>query len=146
MSIDDNPLTYRRCVGNEKFFLQDWFAHVELLAWTRAETYYTRPKEIFLVVGQFLSPAFAKAHKKYGSIGCKIAVKANVQIPDVVSVAAIGSFDITKVEANLGFDYIMKKSDVGSQYNIFLDTYTPNSGPIQRISKALKTRVQEQYQ
>jgi hypothetical protein len=146
--LGDDPLKYRRCEGNNKFFLQDWFAHVEMLAWERAETYYQRPNEIFLVIGQHLSPAFAKSHKRYGSVACQIALEADVEIPNVVSTTALGSFGITRVEAKLGFEYTIKKSDTEAtsiEYNIFLHTYSPRSGPLQRFSKRLKTRIEQQY-
>lgn len=63
--LGDEPIVWRRCEAEYTHDLTDWFGLVEMHAWARVEAYHERPKEIFLVTGQHLTPAYAISHKKY---------------------------------------------------------------------------------
>lgn len=146
----DDPVTYRRCEQKYRYGLQDWFAWVERNAWERVNTYYKseRPKEIFLVVGQYLTSSYAVAHKKYGSLECEVIIESSIQLPTVVEGNLLGSISIKKAYADSGFEYMFTKSEDEDRpkYSIILDTYKSKSGPLQRLKRNLKTRVKEQYQ
>jgi hypothetical protein len=117
-------------------------------AWAKVDAYYydDRPKEIFLVVGQELTPTYATSHKKNDSIECEVMLKANVGIPSVVEGTALASYGITKAYAGVGFENVVATSTEGdpTQYTVFLHPYRSKSRPIQRV-KLLKTRIEEAY-
>lgn len=142
--LGDDPLKYRRCEGDHAYDLKDWFLCVEMNAWKRVE-YHERPKEIFLVIGQHLTPAYAISHKVHGSSECEVMVKAQLAAPSIVSGGILGNFAITEAYASTGFEHVVTKSSTTDpiQYTIFLHTY--KSGPIQRFRKSNKEKVEEQY-
>jgi len=149
--LGEDPITHRRCEEEYDWGLKDWFACAEMNAWERVNAYYEseRPKEIFLVTGQYLASSYAVAHKTFGSLECEVVLESNVQIPNVVEGNVSAGFSIKKAHAEEGFEYIFRKREDqdASQYSIILDTYRAKSGPLQRLKgRSLKTRVEEQYQ
>lgn len=146
----DEPVIHRRCEAQYLYGLQDWFAWAEMNAWERVNAYYgsTRPKEIFLIVGQYLTTSYATAHKVFGALECEVVIESNVQLPTVVEGEVLGRLGIRKAYAQEGFEYVMKKcgEQDPTNYSIILDTYKVKSGPLQRFTRSLKTRVEEQYQ
>ena len=147
--IGDAPVRYRRCVADYAYALTDWFAWVEMNAWERVNAYfdYERPKEIFLITGQYLTSSYAVAHKKYGSLECEVVLESTAQLPPVIQGNISASFVIKKAHAEDGFEYVFTKSgdEDPSMYSIILDIYNPKSGPLQRLKRSLKARVEEQY-
>ncbi len=147
--LGNDPITYRRCEAEYLFDLQDWFAWVEMHAWARVNAYYDgdRPKEIFLVIGQHLSPSYAITHQKNGSFECEVLLEADVGIPSVVEGKGFGRLAIKNAYANFGFEQSAKKSSETDpiNYTIFLHTYNCKSKPLQPFKRALKSRVLEQY-
>ena len=149
--LGDDLIKHRRCTAEYTYALQDWFAWVEMHAWTRINAYYEseRPKEIFLVVGQHLCPAYAIAHKKYGSFECEVILEASAEFPNVVEPSTVANINITKAHATAGFENVVSKSPANgtTEYTFILHTYNPKSGPLQRFKKrSLRTRIEEQYQ
>jgi hypothetical protein len=144
--LGDDPLKYRRCEAENAYDLMDWFACVEMHAWARVDAYHERPKEIFLVVGQDLTTAYATSHKKNGSIECEVVLEANAGIPSIVEAKVLGRYGITKAYASVGFEYVVSKSIDPNpiEYTVFLHTYRPKSGPIQRFKRMLKPRIEDQ--
>lgn len=146
--LDDDPLKYRRCEGEYFYDLIDWFSCVEMHAWARVDAYHERPKKIFLVLGQDLTTSYAITHKKQRSFKCEVILEANVGIPSVVESKLLGSYGIVKAYASVGFEDVVKKSTDTTnptEYTVFLHTYSPKSGPLQRFKQPLKARVEEQY-
>src|SRR5579859_1147161 len=135
--LDEEPVVHRHCEERYLYGLQDWFAWVEMNAWERVNAYYesARPKEIFLVTGQYLSSSYAVAHKSFGSLACDVVLESNIQIPTVIEGSPCASFAITKAYVEAGFEYVISSSGAGTptQYSIILDAYKPKSGPLQRL-------------
>ena len=148
--LGDDPVTYCRCAAEYVYGLQDWFAFVEMNAWERVNAYYesARPKEIFLVVGQYMTSSYADAHKKYGSLECEVTLESSIQLPCVIERNISANLGIKKAYAEDGFEYVFTKSGEESpnMYSIILDTYKSKSGPLQRLKCSLATRVEQQYQ
>jgi hypothetical protein len=149
--LGDDPVVYRRCEAEYVYGLRDWFAWVEINAWERVNAYFEfeRPKEIFLVVGQYLTSSYAVAHKKYGSLECEVVLESSMQLPNVLDGNISTNFGIKKAYAEDGFEYKLTQSQDESsslKYNIIVDTYKPKSGPLQRLKGGLRSRVEEQYQ
>jgi len=145
--LGDDPLVWRRCEGEYAYDLCDWFASVEMHAWARVEAYHERPKEIFLVLGQHLTSSYGICHKKYGSFECEVIFEASGGLPSVANVSLLGSYGITKAYASVGFEDVVTKSSEENPitYSMFLNTYAPKSGPLQRFKRSLQVRAQEQY-
>jgi hypothetical protein len=150
LALGDDLVKHRRVVAEYSYALRDWFVWAEMHAWARVNAYCQseRPKEIFLVVGQYLSTDFAIAHKKYGSLECEVILEATAEIPSVVDARLIGSYGITKAHSTVGFDTVIRNSssEPPAEYSVFLHTYGQKSGPFQRFKTTLKSRVEEQYQ
>jgi hypothetical protein len=147
--LGDDPVTYRRCEAEYAYGLQDWFAWVEMNAWERVNAYYEfdRPKEIFLVMGQYITSSYAVTHKKYGSLECEVILETNAQLPGVIEGNISTNFNINRAYAEQGFEYHFNKlQDANaSKYSVIIDMYKPKSGPLQRFKKTLKTLIEEQY-
>ena len=66
-------------------------------------------------------------------------------VPSVAQASLLGSYGITKAYASVGFeDVVTKSADI--KYSVFINTYSPKSGPLQPFKKTLKVRAEEQYQ
>jgi hypothetical protein len=139
------PLYHRSCDEEQYYHLLTWFAHVELLAWEWVNTFFAddRPKRIFLVTGQTMSPAYSIAHKESGLTECEILLEANVGIPNILDGKALVQYKVERAYANLGFEEETLKSGT-DKYTIFLEVF--NSGPI-RLFKlgSLKNRLYDMY-
>jgi len=148
--LGDDPIQYRRCEGRDSYVLRDWFAAAEMHAWARVEAYFQgRPKEIFLVLGQHLTPTYAISHKRYGSIECEVILEFGGELPDNVEARILGHYNVTRAFASVGFDQIISRSSETSPnlYSISLELAPYKSGPIQRFRReSMMARVRDQYQ
>jgi hypothetical protein len=109
--LGDDPVTWRRCEGHYQFDLKDWFACVEMMAWSRASAYNRneRPQELFLVTGQYLASSYAISHKQYGSSECEVVLEAVASVPGDASVSALAGCRVAKAQASIGFESIVTK-------------------------------------
>ena len=147
--VGDEPVIHRRCEAEYLYVIQDWFGWVEMNAWERVNAYYQseRPKEVFLIVEQYLTTSYATAHKTYGAIDCEVVIESIIQLPSIVEGDILGSFGIRKAYAQVDFEYVVTKcgEQDPTNYSIILDTYKTKSGPLQHFKRNFKTRVADQY-
>jgi hypothetical protein len=102
-----DPITHRRCEGDDLFDLLDWFAMVEMHAWTRVDSYFKRPNEIFLVTGQHLTSTYAISHKQYGSSDCEVVLDCSNSLPSSANASVLAQARVTKVHASMGFEAVV---------------------------------------
>lgn len=148
MVLGDDPIVHRLCYAENKFYLQDWFAWVELQAWARVGGYYAdyKPKEIFLVIGQHLSPSYAITHQRNHSFVCEVQVEATGGLPNVMDGEAFSHVAINKARASFGFERCSRSDtqDHSIHYSVFLSTYS--SRRVQLFKRPLLQLISTQYQ
>jgi hypothetical protein len=76
-------------------------------AWTRVDSYFKRPNEIFLVTGQHLTSTYAISHKQYGSSDCEVVLDCSTSLPSSANAAVLAQARVTKVHASMGFEAVV---------------------------------------
>jgi len=77
------PLRHRACTEQHRLDLMEWFAAIEIDAWTVVNTFAAdkRPSKIFLVTEQILTPEYDITYKEDLSSECEIYLEADSGIP-----------------------------------------------------------------
>jgi hypothetical protein len=149
-----SPFTTRTCTGQEFYNLVDWFAYIELMAWSRVRAYFdSMPPSIFLVYGQTLSPGYAITHKETASSECCVLLSASADILKKLKVEAVGEYKVEHAKAAYGFDEVKEeaKHDLATgevqdpqRYTIFMNVRV--SSYSRQIKKGeLKIRIDANY-
>src|SRR5436853_4474926 len=80
------PLTYRASLEDEKARLIYWFARVEVGAWewVNAVFNHPRPKQIYLVTGQTLTPEYNISHQDEQASDSEMLLEPGVGLAEVL--------------------------------------------------------------
>jgi hypothetical protein len=121
----------------------DWFAAVELNAWTAIDTYFhdSRPEKIFLIKGQTLTDEWAISHGDQGTASCEFSIEAGGDLPGFIrGHASLGHF-VHKVTASSGFREMKRDSpDEPRYYSVFVEVM--ESKPLKRFqTKSFHARI-----
>jgi hypothetical protein len=120
--------------------LVHWFRKVEARVWEFVTAYYghQRPKRIFLVTGQTMTPEYWISHQEKRSTGCEVSIGGEVGIPNIVEGHTYWGYDIGRVRDFRGFEISARKSNTRAGtdqlHSIFFNTES-SSAPMNRFGR-----------
>ena len=139
---DPSPLHYRACLDSQRFRLLQWFAEVEALAWAvvNATCGKDRPKEIFLVTGQTLSPGYSIAHLEEEGSSVHLDIETLLKPPTGKLKETLMGYAFQRVfPPTTGFQMMRTRSD--RLFSLFLQVHKSRPQTAHPFTKSLQRRL-----